>query len=290
MSDLATEKQIAYIKDLGGIASDGLSKEDASRLISRLLATRTHQNRQENSSSLTSNNNTNKPISRLDKISPPLDSRDNTKGHTSPDVSNSGFSWGCFISFVACIVIGGYFLFTKITAPHDNRLHRAHYTAEYLEHAGVYISRFGACYHLFPNCISLDNPNAYVEISRVPRSSVNGSHRPCEICHRNAGYYGPLPKYFTNNYNVGICYLTDSNSDIPSSHHIRGPGNRNEFTPISILSGLLWAGFNVELDGDWKIVDIWGPDGNHYNSSGEWNSIYKSRSSAWMWIDERNNK
>jgi hypothetical protein len=262
---LATEKQIAYIRDLGGKPHDGLTKQEASQLIENLLAVRSSKRKQAQGPSVAISNT--------------------VYSCNTPDPNTK---WGCLILIVISLIAGCYFYFRSDQELNDKDAKRSiQYSPEYLTHAGVFISQHGSCYHLFPDCISLDNPNAYVQVTRVPRISVNLSHRPCEICHRNAPYVRYRLIYGTNDYSVGTGHLSVTNSCISSTHHLRGPGNIDEFSPLSSIWNLLLAGFNIEFNGAWEPVDIWGPDGIHYNTNAEITTNTENRASAWMWLDER---
>lgn len=153
MTDSATQKQIDYIIDLGGSIPEGLSKSEASRLIQQLLEDR---RRRINTDS-----------------KPPVD-------------DNQGGCLGLVI--IVGLIIGAVYLFNRDTSSHNGDYNAAE--SSYVDSESgeiVYISRYGDCYHLYSDCISLDNINAYVEVYERPLSSVTNTHRLCEICRRNAG-------------------------------------------------------------------------------------------------------
>jgi len=254
MTDLATEKQIAYIKDLGGVPNRGLTKREASFLIQELLAVRA---RNRHSGDLPADD-----ISRL----------------------------GCLIRvlIVAVVQTGLYYIYGPNISFRHNRS-AIDDSVEYRDITRVIVTGGGRCYHLSTDCMSLQQP--YTQIYYVPLTNAESAgYTMCEICTRNCSFPFYRIAYLSNDYSLSAYHMTDLNSAIPQSHNIRGPGNGDEFTPTSYMYGLLRAGFNVECDADWNIVDVWGPDGVHYDKSGEMANRCDARASAWMWIDNRNQK
>jgi hypothetical protein len=107
-----------------------------------------------------------------------------------PRTLNKHNNIGCLILFIAISAAIGLFIFyDNYEASRDvDATNMVVNDAEYADEEMVYISRYGACYHYYSDCISLENPNAYVEIYRKPYSSVTNSHRACSICMRRTGY------------------------------------------------------------------------------------------------------
>lgn len=256
----ATEKQIAYIRDLGGSISNGITKKEASAEIKRLQAS--------------------KPKAKSIAIEPKI-----VKAEPATIKEN-------FIGFaiISIIIIFCMYLLTRC----DNKAPIVLSTIKpdetsigYLKHSGVIITSGGKCYHLSEDCVSLRDEYTSIDWKPVDMARARGL-RLCQICMRNfSPNFMIVPKYRSNNYANAVLILTNYSSYISQSNHVRGPGNLDEFSPTTTIYRLLWTGFNVECDENWDFVDTWGPDGIHYNCEGWKTSNYFIRQSAWKWIDSR---
>lgn len=185
MTDPATQKQIDYIIDLGGSASKGLTKNDASILIQQLLEEKALKKKQELLNR--SRNAKTTRIRDIDSTGATYHRNSHTTKAVPPKDDNKG---GCLggVILVGLIIGGLYYFDTNTNSSGNENISVESSNAEYESEEMVYISRYGDCYHYYSDCISLDNINAYVQVSRRPLSSVTNSHRLCEICERNAGY------------------------------------------------------------------------------------------------------